>query len=165
MPLDAAIVFSDIMVPLAAVGVPVRIEPGRGPVVDEPLRARADVARSVRSNPPPTCPRSSRRSGSCARSSTVPLIGFAGAPFTLASYLVEGGPSKQSRADEGAAVRRARDVGPLMDALVDLVAAHLAAQAEAGAQALQVFDSWVGALHPARTATGGAAHARALRRG
>ena len=95
MAVDAAILFSDIMVPLAAVGVPVRIEPGVGPVVDEPFRTGADVRLA--------CDRSSPRRTSryvleairlLRKELDVPLIGFAGAPFTLASYLVEGGPSR-----------------------------------------------------------------------
>ena len=95
MGVDAAILFSDIMVPLAAVGIPVRIEPGRGPVVDEPIRTEADVARLRPLGSGPG--RSSRPGSSPSHSKGARLFlcfGFAGAPFTLASYLVEGNPRR-----------------------------------------------------------------------
>jgi len=94
MPLDAAILFSDIMVPLAAVGVPVRIEPGRGPVLDEPFRTARDVARLRALEPVADVPHVLEAIRLVRREVDVPLLGFAGAPFTLASYLVEGGPSR-----------------------------------------------------------------------
>ena len=112
MAVDAAILFSDIMVPLAGRG---RRPSGSSPASDlwstSPSVRSPTSSGSARSSPKPTCRTCWRRSGCCARSSTVPLIGFAGAPFTLASYLVEGGPSRNARADEGADARRARRVG------------------------------------------------------
>ena len=93
----------------------------------------------------------------------MPLIGFAGAPFTLASYLVEGGPSRNARADQGADARRPRDVGrPDATRWCRSSQPHLRAQVAAGAQALQVFDSWVGALDAGRLRTHVLPHMRGL---
>ena len=94
MPLDAAIVFADIMVPVAAIGVPVRIEPGVGPVVDDPVRDAAGVTRLRALEPGLDEPYVAETIRLLRKELKVPLIGFAGAPFTLASYLVEGGPSR-----------------------------------------------------------------------
>ena len=146
MPVDAAILFSDIMVPIAAVGVPVRIEASRGPVVDEPFRSREDLARLRPLLPERDEPFVLEAIRLLRKELTVPLIGFSGAPFTLASYLVEGGPSRDHARTKALMLGDPRTWGELIDALVDLVLAHLSAQAEAGAQALQVFDSWVGCL-------------------
>jgi uroporphyrinogen decarboxylase len=148
MPLDAAIVFSDIMVPLAAVGVPVRIEPGRGPVVDEPIRSRAGVEGLRTLEPAADVPEVLEAIRLLRAELDVPLIGFAGAPFTLASYLVEGGPSKHHERTKALLAGEPDLWEALMTRLAAIVTAHLTAQAEAGAQALQVFDSWVGTLHP-----------------
>ena len=162
MPLDAAIVFSDIMVPLAAVGVPVRIEPGRGPVVDEPIRSLADVE-SLRPLEPGADEPELLEAIRLLRSElAVPLIGFAEAPFTLASYLVEGGPSRNHERTKALLLGEPDIWDALMGRLTDLVFAHLTAQARAGAQALQVFDSWVGALHPAAYRRRVAPHVRVL---
>ena len=148
MDVDAAILFSDIMVPLAAVGVPVRIEPGRGPVVDEPIRTDADVARLRPLEPEQDVPQVLAAIRLLHQELEVPLIGFAGAPFTLASYLVEGGPSRTHERTKALMLGEPATWSALMDALVDIAVPHLRAQAQAGAQALQVFDSWVGALSP-----------------
>jgi uroporphyrinogen decarboxylase len=148
MAVDAAIVFSDIMVPLAAVGIPVRIEPGRGPVVDEPVRTDADVARLRPLEPEQDVPHVLEAIRLLRKELEVPLVGFAGAPFTLASYLVEGGPSRTHERTKALMLGEPATWTVLMDALVSIVLPHLRAQAEAGAQALQVFDSWVGALSP-----------------
>ena len=94
MPLDAAILFADIMAPLAAIGVPVRIEPGIGPVVEEPIRDASGVARLRALEPEVDEPFALETIRLLRKELRVPLIGFAGAPFTLASYLVEGGPSR-----------------------------------------------------------------------
>jgi uroporphyrinogen decarboxylase len=146
MPLDAAILFSDIMVPLAAVGVPVRIEAARGPVVDEPFRSRHDLARLRPLLPERDEPYVLEAIRLLRKELTVPLIGFSGAPFTLASYLVEGGPSRDHARTKALMLGDPRTWGELMGALADLALAHLRAQADAGAQVLQVFDSWVGCL-------------------
>ena len=148
MPVDAAIVFSDIMVPLAAVGVPVRFEPGRGPVIDEPLRSAADVGRLRPLEPEADVPELAEAIRLLRKELEVPLIGFAGGPFTLASYLVEGGPSRGLERTKALLFADLVAWDRLMEALVAIVLPHLRAQVAAGAQALQVFDSWVGALAP-----------------
>lgn len=148
MPVDAAIVFSDIMVPLAGIGLPIRIEPGRGPVVDEPLRGDADLARLRPLEPEVDVPEALETIRLLRKELSVPLIGFAGAPFTLASYLVEGGPSRNHERTKALMLAEPATWDALMRALVRVVAPHLRAQVAAGAQALQIFDSWVGALSP-----------------
>jgi len=148
MRVDAAVLFSDIVVPLAAVGVALRVEAGRGPVIDEPVRRPEDVARLRPLEPEADVPHVLETIRLAVAELEVPLIGFAGAPFTLASYLVEGGPSRD-HARTTALMRGEPAVwDDLMSALVAIVLPHLRAQVAAGASALQVFDSWVGALGP-----------------
>jgi uroporphyrinogen decarboxylase len=149
MPLDAAIVFSDIMVPLAAVGVGVRIEPGTGPVIDDPIRDAAGVTRLRALEPETDEPYLLETIGLLRKELDVPLIGFAGAPFTLASYLVEGGPSRDHARTKALMHSEAETWAALMGSLAAIVRSHLRAQIDAGADAVQVFDSWVGALDPA----------------
>jgi uroporphyrinogen decarboxylase len=145
---DAAILFSDIVLPLKAVGVDLEIEPGTGPVVATPVRAAADLA-GVR----PVTPRdvlyvSDAVKHLAGELGPTPLIGFAGAPFTVASYLVEGGPSKDY-AHTKALMHGNPDLWhQLADRLADVAIAYLAVQVEAGASAFQLFDSWAGALSP-----------------
>jgi uroporphyrinogen decarboxylase len=143
---DAAILFSDIMVPLAAVGIGARIDAGRGPVVDEPFRSSADVLRLRPLQPEADVPHVLEAVRLLRKELTVPLIGFAGAPFTLAAYLIEGGPSRTH--DRTRALMRSDPAAwqALMDGLAELTVSYLAAQVEAGAQAIQVFDSWVGSV-------------------
>jgi uroporphyrinogen decarboxylase len=148
MPLDAAIMFADIMTPLAAIGVPVRIVEGVGPVIDAPVRAASDVARLRALEPQQDVPfvletlRALRKAVSAEQA----VIGFAGAPFTLASYLVEGGPSREFTRTK-ALMLGAPDVWhDLMARLSALTSTYLGAQARAGADVLQLFDSWVGTL-------------------
>ena len=143
---DAAILFSDIVVPLQAVGVDLDIVAGVGPVIAEPFRTRADLARlrpleasdvafvdeAVRMLVPELGP--------------VPLIGFAGAPFTLASYLVEGGPSRDLGRTKAMMYGDPELWADLMDALAQIAGEFLRVQVAAGARAVQLFDSWVGAL-------------------
>ena len=148
MDVDAAILFSDIMVPLAAVGVPVRIETGRGPVVDEPIRSAAAVGRLRPLEPETDTPQVQESIRLLRKELDRPLIGFAGGPFTLASYLVEGGPSRDHARTKAMLLGEPATWDALMRALVGVVVPHLRAQADAGAQALQVFDSWAGALAP-----------------
>ena len=149
MPLDAAIVFSDIVVPLVAIGLAFRIEAGRGPVLDEPIRSLRDVDRLRPLEPEADEPYTLEAIRGLVRELEVPLIGFAGAPFTLASYLIEGGPSRDHAKTKGLMFADPATWDALMGALVDVVVPHLRAQVEAGASALQVFDPWVGALAPA----------------
>ncbi len=148
MPLDAAIVFSDIVAPLAAIGVDVRIEPGVGPVVAEPIRDAEGLRRLRPLEPETDEPYALETIRLLRKELDVPLIGFAGAPFTLASYLVEGGPSRDHAKTKALMHGEPETWASLMDALAQISRAHLLAQAEAGAQAVQLFDSWVGALAP-----------------
>ena len=162
MDLDAAIVFSDIMVPLAGVGIPVRIEAGRGPVVERPVRSADGIATLRPLQPEDDVPELLEAIRLLRRELAVPLIGFAGAPFTLASYLVEGGPSRHYERTKALLFGEPATWDDLMRRLIDIVAPHLIAQAQAGAQALQVFDSWVGALHPEAYRRAVLPHMRAL---
>jgi uroporphyrinogen decarboxylase len=143
---DAAIFFSDIVVPLAAVGVDIDIVAGTGPVVAKPIRARADLDRLPELTPDhvPDIAESVRRIA--AALGGTPLIGFAGAPFTLASYLVEGGPSRNH---ENTKALMYGDPGlwhDLCARLAQIAGTFLRVQAQAGASVVQLFDSWVGAL-------------------
>ena len=121
MELDAAIVFCDIMVPLAGVGVDVRIEAGRGPVVDRPIRGADDVARLRPLEPEQDVPYVLEAIALLRKELTVPLIGFAGAPFTLASYLVEGGPSRNHERTKALMYGDPATWDALMRALVAIV--------------------------------------------
>jgi uroporphyrinogen decarboxylase len=146
MPLDGAIVFSDIMLPLAAIGIAVRIEPGAGPNVDEPIRSSRDLERLRPLEPEADEPYLLETIRLLRKELAVPLIGFAGAPFTLASYLVEGGPSRDHVRTKALLHEDPETWRALMERLTAITAAHLRAQIEAGVQVVQVFDSWVGAL-------------------
>jgi uroporphyrinogen decarboxylase len=146
---DAAILFSDIVVPLKAAGVDLDIKPGVGPVVAQPVRDTADVAAL-----PPLDPGQVGYVGEAvallrAELGDTALIGFAGAPFTLASYLVEGGPSR-THARTKALMYGAPDVWHALCArLAEVTRTFLGVQIAAGAQAVQLFDSWAGALSEA----------------
>ena len=148
MPLDASVVFADIMVPIAAVGVGVRIEPGVGPVVDDPIRDRAAVARLRPLEPETDEPYALEAIRLLRKELSVPVIGFSGGPFTLASYLIEGGPSRDHARTKAMMLGAPAEWSSLMDALAGIARAHLLAQIEAGAQVVQLFDSWAGALSP-----------------
>ena len=144
---DAAVLYSDIVVPLRAVGVDVDIVPGRGPVLGRPVREAADleVLRPLDADDVPAvaqaCTALRRELGD-----DVPLLGFAGAPFTLATYLVEGGPSKDHARTRALLLGRPDLWAALMDRLADLTASFLRVQVDHGARAVQLFDSWVGVL-------------------
>jgi uroporphyrinogen decarboxylase len=143
---DAAILFSDIVVPLKAVGVELDIKPGVGPVVASPVRSLADVERIRPLEPDDVTYVAQAVRQLVGELGATPLIGFAGAPFTLASYLVEGGPSK-SHENTKALMYGAPEVwDALMRRLADLTAGFLRVQVLAGAAVIQLFDSWVGAL-------------------
>jgi uroporphyrinogen decarboxylase len=146
---DAAIFFSDIVLPLRAVGVDLDIEPGVGPVVAHPVTTMADVEAipTLTAEHVPYVTESVRTLVGAL--GATPLIGFAGAPFTVASYLVEGGPSKE-HARTKAMMFGAPDVwDALMRRIAAISAGYLAVQVDAGASAVQLFDSWAGALAPA----------------
>jgi uroporphyrinogen decarboxylase len=143
---DAAIFFSDIVLPLKAIGVDLDIVPGVGPVVAEPVRTLADVAAIPDLTPEHVPFISEAVQLLVAELGATPLIGFAGAPFTVASYLVEGGPSKD-HAKTKALMFGAPDVWrALLDKIAGISAAYLDVQVAAGASAVQLFDSWAGAL-------------------
>ena len=143
---DAAIFFSDIVLPLKAVGVDLDIKPGVGPVVAQPVRTMADVE-AIPDLVPEHVPYISEAvQGLVGELGATPLIGFAGAPFTVASYLVEGGPSKD-HARTKALMFGAPDIwAALMRKISGIAAAYLEVQVEAGASAVQLFDSWAGAV-------------------
>ncbi len=143
---DAAILFSDIVVPLYAAGVGVDIVAGTGPVVADPIRTAADVARLPELAPEQVAPVTDAIALLLGELGETPLIGFAGAPFTLASYLIEGGPSRNHERTK-ALMRSAPDVWhDLLGRLADLTSTFLRAQIAAGVDAVQLFDSWAGAL-------------------
>jgi uroporphyrinogen decarboxylase len=143
---DAAIFFSDIVVPLKAVGVDLDIVAGVGPVVAEPFRTLADLDRLPVLTPDDVPYVTEAVGALVAELGAVPLIGFAGAPFTLASYLVEGGPSKNHAATKALMYGRPDVWHALLDRLATITLAFLRVQVDAGASAVQLFDSWVGAL-------------------
>lgn len=146
---DAAILFSDIVVPLRAVGIGVDIEPGVGPVLAQPIRTRADLE-LLRPLQPTDVPYiSDAVAALVGELGTTPLIGFAGAPFTLASYLVEGGPSRTHERTK-ALMHADPDLwDDLLARIAAISGAFLRVQVVAGARAVQLFDSWAGALSAA----------------
>ena len=148
MDLDAAILFSDIMVPVAAMGVEVRIEQGVGPVIPDPMLSERDVHRLRPLEPETDLPFVLEAVRLLRKELSVPLIGFAGAPFTIASYLIEGGPSRYYERTKALMYGQPETWDHLMNTLGSAVLGYLRAQVAAGAQAVQVFDSWVGALDP-----------------
>lgn len=146
---DAAILFSDIVLPLKAVGVDLDIKPGIGPVVAEPVRTLADVEAIPDLTPEHVWFISQAVRGLVSELGATPLIGFAGAPFTVASYLVEGGPSKEHAKTKAMMFGAPQVWDALMRKIATMAATYLQVQVEAGASAVQLFDSWAGALTPA----------------
>ena len=146
---DAAIFFSDIVLPLKAVGVDLEIRPGVGPVIASPVRTLADVEAIPDLTPDavPFITDAVRRL--VGELGSTPLIGFAGAPFTVASYLVEGGPSKDHARTKAMMFGEPDLWDALMRKIAGISAAYLEVQVAAGASAVQLFDSWAGALTPA----------------
>jgi uroporphyrinogen decarboxylase len=145
---DAAIYFSDIVVPLKAIGLDLDIKPGVGPVVEQPIRTREDLQRLRPLDPDDVKYVTEAVGMLTGELGTTPLIGFAGAPFTLASYLVEGGPSRNHERTKALMYGEPELWAELLDRLADITSAFLKVQIEAGASAVQLFDSWVGALAP-----------------
>jgi uroporphyrinogen decarboxylase len=147
---DAAILFSDIVVPLHAVGFGVDVVPGRGPVVERPFRSAADLdrLRPLEDDDVEHVAEAVRLATKELAATATPLIGFAGAPFTVASYAVEGGPSRTFEAVKGLAHAEPALFLRLAERLADLATAFASAQVRAGASAIQLFDSWAGALAP-----------------
>ena len=147
---DAAILFSDLLLPLVPMGIPFDFQQGEGPVIHEPIRStdrikqlhkfdpREDLAHVIETIRLLASPLKDR----------VPLIGFAGAPFTLASYAIEGGSSKNYARTKALMYEQPKAWHQLADLFASIVSDYLSAQIEAGVQAVQLFDSWVGALSP-----------------
>jgi uroporphyrinogen decarboxylase len=145
---DAAIFFSDIVLPLKAVGVDLDIEPGVGPVVADPVRTLEDVQRIPDLTPEHVPYVTEAVRALVAELGPTPLVGFAGAPFTVASYLVEGGPSKEHARTKALMYGAPEIWDALMRKIAGIAAAYLRVQVEAGASAVQLFDSWAGATSP-----------------
>jgi len=143
---DAAIFFSDIVVPVKLAGVDVQIVPGRGPVFDSPIRTASDVLRLPPLDPDALDPIREAVAMTVAQLGGTPLIAFGGAPFTLASYLVEGGPSKDQLRARTMMYAEPHSWAALLNWCADVTGAFLRAQVDAGASAAQLFDSWVGSL-------------------
>jgi uroporphyrinogen decarboxylase len=143
---DAAILFSDIVVPLKAIGVDLDIKPGVGPVIASPIRSERDLQQLRPLEPGDVDYVTVAVRALVGELGPTPLIGFAGAPFTLASYLVEGGPSRNHENTKALMYGDPQLWDRLMQRLSGITEAFLRVQVEAGASAVQLFDSWVGAL-------------------
>jgi len=146
---DAAIIFSDIVVPLKAIGVDLDIVAGVGPVIAKPITTIADVDQLRPLEPDDVDFLDTAVRLVVAELGATPLIGFAGAPFTLASYLVEGGPSREHLKTKALMYSNPMLWHALLDRLATIAVAFLRVQVGAGARAIQLFDSWAGALSPA----------------
>lgn len=160
---DAAVFFSDIVIPLRLAGVEVEIEPGRGPVFANPIRTADDVARITAIDPADldgTAITEAVRITTAELGET-PLIGFAGAPFTLAAYLVEGGPSKEHLRARAMMHADPESWNRLAGWLSRVSRRFLEIQRDAGASVVQLFDSWAGSLSPDDYRTHVAPHSRA----
>ena len=145
---DAAILFSDIVVPLKALGMDIDIKPGVGPIIARPIRDERDLAR-LRDLEPADVPYVTQAvTALVAELGAKPLIGFAGGPFTLASYLIEGGPSKSHDRTKSLMYGNPVMWNALLGRLADIAISFLRIQIAAGASAVQLFDSWAGAVGP-----------------
>jgi len=151
---DAAVLFSDIVVPLHAVGFGVDVVPGRGPVIEHPVRRAEDLARlrPLEDGDVAHVAETVRLATKELAAAGTPLIGFAGAPFTVASYAVEGGPTRSFEVVKTLAHADPVLFAELTDRLADQAIAFATAQVRAGASAIQLFDSWAGALTPSEYA-------------
>nr|MBA2277322.1 uroporphyrinogen decarboxylase [Chloroflexia bacterium] len=147
---DGAVLFADIMLPLTGMGVPFRIDPGVGPVIEHPIRTAADVAAlqilPVEEATPYVL--DALRMLRSELGERAALLGFAGAPFTLACYLVEGRSSREFPRTKALMLGESRVWHALMETLTDVTVRYLRGQAEVGADAVQLFDSWLGLLSP-----------------
>jgi uroporphyrinogen decarboxylase len=148
--LDAAILFSDILVPLVPMGIDLEFSEGKGPVIRNPIASEADVAALRRIDPREELGSVMAALGLVKRelAGKTALIGFAGAPFTLASYMIEGGSSRNFTKTKRLMYGESRLWHELLGKLSAMVADYLVSQADAGADAVQLFDSWVGCLGP-----------------
>jgi uroporphyrinogen decarboxylase len=146
---DAAILFSDIVLPVKAAGVDLDITAGIGPVIAEPVRSAAAVAALPLLAPDQVAPVAEAIRSLVGELGTTPLIGFAGAPFTLASYLVEGGPSRDHACTKALMYGDEDTWHALAGRLADIAITYLRVQIDAGVSAVQLFDSWAGSLSAA----------------
>jgi uroporphyrinogen decarboxylase len=148
--LDAAIIFADILLPLEGMGIGFHFAEGEGPVIERPVRQASDLDAVRPAEPREDLPYvlEAIRLVRAGLDGRLPLIGFAGAPFTLASYIVEGGHSRAYALVKGLMYSDQLAWDRLMEVVTETVSRYLLAQLEAGAQCLQLFDSWVGALAP-----------------
>ncbi|MER2258516.1 MAG: uroporphyrinogen decarboxylase, partial [Priestia megaterium] len=147
---DAAILYKDIMSPLPSIGVDVEIKSGIGPVISNPIQSLSDVEKLGEITPEEDVPYVLDTIKLLTTEQlNVPLIGFAGAPFTVASYMIEGGPSKNYNKTKAFMYTEPKAWFALMDKLADMTITYVKAQINAGAKAIQIFDSWVGALNVA----------------
>ncbi|HCZ5878387.1 TPA: uroporphyrinogen decarboxylase [Staphylococcus aureus] len=145
---DTAILYKDIMTPLKPIGVDVEIKSGIGPVIHNPIKTIQDVEKLSQIDPERDVPYVLDTIKLLTEEKlNVPLIGFTGAPFTLASYMIEGGPSKNYNFTKAMMYRDEATWFALMNHLVDVSVKYVTAQVEAGAELIQIFDSWVGALN------------------
>jgi uroporphyrinogen decarboxylase len=145
---DAAILYSDIVVPAHAVGFGVDVKPGLGPVVDQPFERASDLQRLRPLEPEIDTPYVLETVRRVVTEADVPLIGFAGAPFTVASYLIEGAPSRTYGKTKALMLGDPGLWHDLMERLADMAITSLRSQIDAGVSAIQLFDSWAGALSP-----------------
>jgi uroporphyrinogen decarboxylase len=143
---DAAILFSDLLLPLAPMGIPFDFVVGEGPSIEKPVRSRADIEALHRFEPREDLGMVLEAIRLLRPELQVPLIGFAGAPFTLASYAIEGGHSSSFALTKGMMYGDPATWHRFAALLAEIICDYLRAQVEAGAQALQIFDSWIGAL-------------------
>ncbi|MFJ7931189.1 uroporphyrinogen decarboxylase [Peribacillus sp. NPDC096448] len=145
---DAAILYKDIMTPLPAIGVDVEIKSGIGPVISNPIQSVTDVGKLGELNPEKDIPYVLDTIKLLTTEQlSVPLIGFSGAPFTIASYMIEGGPSKNYNKTKAFMYSEPKAWFALMDKLADMIIIYVKSQIKAGVKAVQIFDSWVGALN------------------
>ncbi|WP_338130013.1 uroporphyrinogen decarboxylase [Ferrimicrobium acidiphilum] len=145
---DAAILYSDIMAPLANLDIGVDIRAGVGPVVEEPFRSIRDVKRLRPLDPSVDLAAMASAVELCVDELAVPLIGFCGGPFTIASYLIEGRPSRSHATVKKLMLEEPNVFHELADRLVDMAIATLTVQVTHGASVVQIFDSWIGTLSP-----------------
>ena len=146
---DAAIIFADLLLPVEPMGLKLRFAPGEGPVIDNPIRTSNDVdSLSISNTDDLGYVGEAIQQTVRALAGRVPVIGFVGAPFTMASYMIEGGPSKNFLRTKAMMYRDETLWRRLMGKLVDVLGSFAAMQASSGARIIQVFDSWVGALGP-----------------
>ena len=144
---DAAIIFADLLLPLEVMGLPFHFSAGEGPVIEKPVRSKEDIA-NLRTDRAAELGYVSQAVALVAKhfANRVPVIGFCGAPFTLASYMIEGGGSRNYVQAKKMMYNHAADWDTLMTKLVSVTTEYSAEQVRAGADAIQIFDSWVGCL-------------------